>query len=131
MNRLWRVVDLLMVALFTLATLVQFNDPDPTRWIAMYGAVVLLSALVLTRWRLSPYLPGVLALISVGWALSIVVSGPGWSEYGHMFDAWEMNSLPIEEAREASGLLLAALWMAVLCYRAWRSESTPLPDAAR
>jgi hypothetical protein len=131
MNRLWRVVDLSMVALFALATLVQFNDPDPIRWIAIYGAVVLLSALVLTRRRLSPYLPGALALLSVGWALSIVVSGPGWSEYGHMFDAWEMKSLPIEEAREASGLLLAALWMAALSYRARRTESTFLPDTAR
>jgi hypothetical protein len=78
---------------------------------------------VVTRRRLPPYLPAALALLSLAWALSIVLIGPGLSEYGHMFDAWEMKSVPIEEAREASGLLLVALWMGVLYFRLRRTES--------
>ena len=30
-----------------------------------------------------------------------------------MFDAWEMKSPSVEEAREASGLLIVAAWMIV------------------
>jgi hypothetical protein len=37
-----------------------------------------------------------------------------------MFDAWEMKSLAVEEAREASGLVIVAAWMAVLLIRAGR-----------
>jgi len=38
-----------------------------------------------------------------------------------MFDAWEMKSPSVEEAREASGLLIVAAWMMVLFVRARRS----------
>jgi hypothetical protein len=36
-----------------------------------------------------------------------------------MFDAWEMKNTPIEEAREASGLFIVTMWMAVVAIRAW------------
>ena len=38
-----------------------------------------------------------------------------------MFDAWEMKSPSVEEAREASGLLIVAVWMIVLMIRARRA----------
>ena len=44
------------------------------------------------------------------------------STYAHMFDAWEMKSLPIEEAREASGLFIVLAWMAVPCALPRRSS---------
>jgi hypothetical protein len=31
-----------------------------------------------------------------------------------MFDAWEMQSSSVEEAREASGLVIIAAWMVVV-----------------
>jgi len=31
-----------------------------------------------------------------------------------VFDAWEMKSEPIEEAREASVLLIVSVWMAIV-----------------
>jgi hypothetical protein len=37
-----------------------------------------------------------------------------------MFDAWEMQSVNVEQAREATGLLIVAGWMAVLAVRAKR-----------
>ena len=39
------------------------------------------------------------------------------AQYSHMFDAWEMKSVSVEEAREATGLLIVAAWMAVLLVR--------------
>ena len=43
-----------------------------------------------------------------------MIGGPAAGAYSHMFDAWEMKSVPVEEAREATGLLIVAAWMAVL-----------------
>jgi hypothetical protein len=54
----------------------------------------------------------------------IAFGGPAASEYGHMFDAWEMKSPSVEEAREASGLILVAAWMAVLVIRGLRTASS-------
>ena len=39
---------------------------------------------------------------------------PGSETYTHMFDAWEMKSIAVEEAREASGLLIVGAWMLVV-----------------
>jgi hypothetical protein len=37
-----------------------------------------------------------------------------------MFDAWEMKSPSVEQAREASGLVIVGVWMIVLSIRARR-----------
>ena len=48
-------------------------------------------------------------------------SGTPFVLYEHMFDAWEMKNTAIEEAREASGLLIVAFWMAVIAVWSRRS----------
>jgi hypothetical protein len=116
-----RFLDLTMVLLFAFAAAVQFNDPDPIRWIAVYGAACALSLLALVRRRVPPVAAMVVFVIAIAWAALIGVGGPAASEYGHMFDAWEMKSPSVEEAREASGLLIVVAWMMVLFIRARRS----------
>jgi hypothetical protein len=60
---------------------------------------------------------GVIALIwGVYWSTGV----PGAATYAHMFDHWEMQSLPVVEARETSGLFIVAAWMAVLAVHGWR-----------
>ena len=111
-----------MAALFALAVIVQYNDPDPIRWMAIYGLAC--GAAAARAVRGSVPLAFVLAVgaIALAWGTAVVASGPGLGEYGHMFDAWEMKSLPTEEAREASGLFIVAFWMGVLAVSEWRSR---------
>jgi hypothetical protein len=116
-----RFLDLMMSSLFALAAAVQFNDPDPIRWITIYGAACALSLVVFFRRRLWPAAAVTVLVVAVGWAALIALGGPDVSEYRHMFDAWEMKSPSVEEAREASGLLIVAVWMIVLLIRARRS----------
>ena len=52
--------------------------------------------------------------VAIGWAATIAFGGPAASEYRHMFDAWEMKSVSVEEAREATGLLIVSAWMAAV-----------------
>lgn len=119
-----RILDLGVATLFAFAAIVQFNDPDPVRWVAIYVVVGVLSALAASARRVPAA-----AFVAVGaaallWAVFIMLGGPGASEYGHMFDAWEMKSTAVEEAREASGLLIVSTWMAVLTIRSARRART-------
>jgi hypothetical protein len=121
-----RFLDLTMATLFAFAAILQFNDPDPSRWIAIYATASVLSVLVgfnCPVWR--PAFVAV-AVIALAWAALIALAGPGASEYSHMFEAWEMKSPDVEEAREASGLVIVAAWMIVLCVR---GRGTPLVQA--
>ncbi len=109
-----------MALLFAFAAALQFNDPDPIRWIAIYIAACVLSIRAATRRRVSPAASLAVFAIASVWAALIAFGGPAASEYRHMFDAWEMTSPSVEEAREASGLLIVAAWMIVLFLRGVR-----------
>lgn len=113
-----------MASLFGFAAVVQFNDPDPIRWMAVYGAACALCVLSIVRGAVPPLLALAAAAAAFAWAVSIVAGGPGASEYGRMFDGWEMRSVPVEEAREATGLLLMAGWMTVLGSRGMRGRAS-------
>jgi len=116
-----RFLDLTMALLFAFAAVLQFNDPDPIQWIAIYAAACALSLVMFFRRRLTLAVPLAVFAIAMAWEALIAFGGPGASEYGHMFDAWEMKSPSVEEAREASGLLIVAAWMIVLMIRVRRS----------
>jgi hypothetical protein len=110
-----------MSLLFAFAAAVQVNDPDPIRWIAIYGAACALSLVVSFRRRPMPVAALAVLAAAMTWAALIAFGGPAASDYGHMFDTWEMKSPSVEEAREASGLLIVAVWMIVLLIRGRRS----------
>jgi hypothetical protein len=112
-----------MAALFGFAVAVQYNDPDPLVWMLLYGAASALSLYVARRGTIP--LVAVLALggLALVWGLALAAGVPDFDVYRHMFDAWEMKSAPIEEAREASGLFIVAAWMAVLGIHGWRQRS--------
>ena len=110
-----------MALLFAFAAAVQFNDPDPIRWIAIYTAACALSLVMFFKRRVPPAMVIAVLVIALAWAATIALGGPTASEYEHMFDAWEMKSPSVEEAREASGLLIVAVWMMVLTIRARRA----------
>jgi hypothetical protein len=110
----FRAASAVMAGLFLLAVVVQYNDPDPVRWMAIYGAAFVISAR--TGWARSVPrgFPFAVAAVAIAWAVSIATAGPRSSDYASMFAAWEMRSATIEEAREATGLLIVAAWMLVV-----------------
>lgn len=120
-----RYLDLIMALLFAFAAALQFNDPDPIQWIAIYTMACMLSLLMFFKRRVPPAMVIAVLVIAVVWAATIAFGGPAASEYEHMFDAWEMKSPSVEEAREASGLMIVAAWMIVLMIRGRRAEVRP------
>jgi hypothetical protein len=115
----FRVACALMFLLFAFSVYVQHNDPDPARWMAIYGAAALASALA--SWRPLPwYLTAALALLALVWSLLLALSAWGLTSFGEMFGSYKMKDLPAEEGREALGLAIVALWSGALSVRELR-----------
>jgi hypothetical protein len=109
-----------MAVLFGLAVLVQFNDPDPLRWMLMYGAACGVAVRAAFRGTAPLAVSLAVGVVAFSWAAVVMRDGPALDVYTRMFGSWEMKSLPIEEAREASGLLIVGIWTAVVASRSWR-----------
>ena len=134
-SRGWRAADAVMLLLFTLGAVVQLNDPDPLRWIAVYALAAAACLLSLLR-RMHPLPPALLCVVALAWAATLWPRVAGRVPFGEMFGAFEMRSVGIEESREMYGLLIIAAWMAVLALRARRgsrgrrnSSTAPTPPS--
>lgn len=106
-------VNTVMLLAFVGSAVVQWNDPDPVRWMLLYSSAAVACALHLfgvLPWRLAAAV-GVVALVwSAIWAPGVITNAP----IGQLFTTYQMMSPEIEEARELLGLLIVAGWMAVL-----------------
>jgi len=104
-------------ALFVFAALLQHNDPDPLRWIAIYLAACmscLVTAFGRTDWELSAATAGVALL----WALALLPEA--WHvPLTELFADWEMADARIEVAREMYGLLVVFAVCAPLARQQW------------
>jgi Transmembrane family 220, helix len=102
-----------MMVLFLFSVAVQYNDPDPLRWMAIYGAaaVACVSAL---RNSLHPAVSATIGVVALAWTVTLAPGVWGQVGFSELFQEFEMASPLIEEAREMGGLLIVAAWMAVL-----------------
>jgi transmembrane protein TMEM220 len=115
--------------LFLGCVAVQFNDPDPLRWMAIYGAAAVLSLAALRRGGI-PWIPtAVVGGIALAWMLSILPRVIGRVSLAELFGRFEMKTITIEEARECVGLGLVTAWMAVLAAVSLRARRGPAPTA--
>lgn len=138
MTKAWRAADAVMLLLFLFGAAVQFNDPDPVRWIAIYGLAAVACLLSLMR-RLRWPFPALLCAVCLVWAATLAPRVLGRVPFGDMFGAFEMRNVGIEESREMYGLTIIAAWMAALAVRerldrrSWsgRQESRPVGRSTR
>jgi transmembrane protein TMEM220 len=115
----WTCVVMALVLLCFAA--VQYNDPDPVRWMAIYGAACLASALAAFRLR-SAWLPAaVVGAVALAWAAYWCQGVIGRHvDMGEVFAVTRMIDTSVEETRETLGLLIVAVWMAVVAVRGRR-----------
>jgi hypothetical protein len=105
-----KAFNLILALIFALFAALQFNDPDPWGWVALYGWVAAVSALAAFG-RRYPW------LVYLGLAACLIwlaVLAPGfiaWIQMGMPSIAGSMKAEAphIELAREFLGLVLAAL----------------------
>lgn len=118
----FRALNAVMALLFLVAVVVQYNDPDPIRWMATYGAACIASLMVARRRPVHPAILLAVAAVALVWSVAIIFGGPRATDYRYMFDEWEMQSLNVEAAREATGLLIVVAWMTVFVIRGKRAN---------
>ena len=109
-----RIANSVMFLVFLLCVAVQYNDPDPARWMTIYGLAA--AACVLYRFRRLRWLfPAAVGAGALVWAALIVVHLVGKSiPMQEVFGTMRMTTEPVEEAREMGGLLIVSFWMVVL-----------------
>ncbi len=108
----FRLLSALAIALFCLASAVQWNDPDPLRWAALYAAAAVVTARVV--WGgMGAVIPAALGAIALVWAVALLPAAMR-SSFPELFRTWQMMGPAVEVGREALGLLIVAVWMGVL-----------------
>lgn len=119
-RRGFRAVNALAAAAFLGFAAVQWNDPDPLRWIALYLAAALACALAVMG-RLRWPLPALVAAAALAWMGVWAPRVAGQVDWGQAFaHAGMSGDVKEEEARELGGLLVTAAWCAMLAATAAR-----------
>ena len=110
------VFNTLFLAVYLLSAAVQYNDPDPVRWMLVYLAAALMCILQY-RGKRQRLLPMLLLAVSLLWMGSLLPSFVGQATPAEIFASITMQTRAVEEAREFGGLLLVALWAGILGLR--------------
>jgi len=128
-----RVLQWVMAAAFALSVAVQYNDPDPLVWMAIYGAAMGVAIWAALRPR--SYLwwvPAAVGVVAMVWAADLLPQVAGRVRIPELFASWEMKNARVEVAREDGGLLIVAFWMAVTTLVAlFRRKPTAVPGVPR
>jgi hypothetical protein len=118
-----RFANAMMLLAFAFSMVVQVNDPDPWRWIALYGAAAIVCGFALMR-RASARVAAAVAVTAAAWAATIAPRVVGRVPFSSMFAEFEMKDAGVEESREMYGLLLIAAWMAVVALASRRKPDS-------
>ncbi len=115
-------IGLIFAILFFLFAGLQYNDPDPWSWIAIYGIVSLVSLL---QWK-NKITDNFLLLFALGFMAAALSYAPeiiSWAEKGFPNIAGEMKTENphIELVRETLGLAIASMALFYL-YKIGRSK---------
>jgi Transmembrane family 220, helix len=103
----------LMVALFGLSAVLQYNDPDPLPWIAIYAAAA--AACVLWGRRRATWpLAAPVAVIAAVWAALLMPEVLGHISPSDLFLRMNEKGGRVEIGREIGGLAIVLAWMVVL-----------------
>lgn len=99
-----------MAALLGVCVVLQYNDPDPVRWMVMYGAGAVVSALLPFKKPLAGL--GILVgLIAAAWAIYLIQSVWGVIALSDLPNKMSEKGGAVEAGREAGGLVIEAVWL--------------------
>ena len=120
-----RVLNRLVAVAFVLCILLQLNDPDPGLWMFTYS-VPLLGCILWEKGSLGRIQSGVVSILALLAACFLVRSIPASASLAEALSGWQMGDGHAEVLRESGGLVLVAVWMAVLTkVRPTKAPGTP------
>ena len=127
---LMRGGSILFGVLFLAGAAVQYNDPDPLRWVAVYLAAAIVCGLRWIGHRRAWMIATIEAIVCLVWTLVLLPSIVGQVSLADLFQEMEPNGGPIESGRELGGLLIIGAWMTAVAFeRFLRPSETRLADS--
>jgi hypothetical protein len=99
-----------MAALFAVCVALPYNDPDPIRWMAIYGVGALVAALIPIKKPVAG-LGVLLGLVALAWALYLVHATWGVIALSDLTNKMSEKGGAVEEGREAGGLAIMGAWL--------------------
>lgn len=106
----FRWLAYLMAALLATCVVLQYNDPDPLRWMVIYGAGVVISVLLPAR-RAAAVPGAVMAALALAWAAYLVYDTWGVIAVSDLTSKMSEKGGAVEEGREAGGLAIQGVWL--------------------
>ena len=96
--------------MFAVCVALQYNDPDPIRWMLVYGAAMVVAALLPAKKNLVPigYIVAVFALV---WSAILLHEVWGRMEVKDLVEKMSEKGGAVEEGRESGGLAIAGAWL--------------------
>jgi len=123
-----KTANWVMAIVFMLCVAVQYNDPDPVRWMTIYG-LAFAACLLFVSGKLRWPFPAAVGAAALLWAATIGPRVIGKNvPMNEVFGTMRMISEPVEESREMGGLLIVATWMLVLLLAMRKQISQPVPS---
>ena len=114
-----RTVSAAMGAVFLVAAVSLYNDPDPLAWMGIYGAAAV-TAFMGALDRLPRWLPVGVGIVAVVWAGRLLPQMAGHVPLAELVRELEAQTPLIQEGRAALGLIVIAIWMGALAFHAAR-----------
>jgi hypothetical protein len=112
----------LMAALFAICVALQYNDPDPIRWMAIYGAAMIVS--IALPFRKTVAFAGIaVGLVAAVWGILLLTGVWGKMGFSDLWLKMSEKGGAVEEGRESGGLLIEAVWLLLAsAFRATRPD---------
>lgn len=108
---IFAVVAALMLIFFVYAAGVNVNDPDPVRWVSIYGLCAVFSGFAIFHHFHWVTIPAALAYAT---GTYYWMPKQPLQDKKLFFSDWSMVNMGVEEWRETGGLLICAVWCAIL-----------------
>lgn len=111
----FRAINAGMGILFLISAVIQFNDPDPARWIVLWAAAAV-ACWFRGRVRWDWLLAGAVCAAALLWAGLLAPAALPGLQLGDLAMKMKAETPQIELGRELLGLLIVAVWMAILVF---------------
>jgi hypothetical protein len=117
----FKAVSWAMAGLLFLCVALQYNDPDPIRWMLMYGAGAVASVLLPIK-KPAAALALLVGMVTLAWAFYLIHSVWGLIGISDLTNKMSEKGGAVEVGREAGGLLIQGVWlMLAAAYRGARA----------
>ena len=99
-----------MAGVLFVCVALQHNDPDPIRWMVMYGAGAAASV-VLPIKKAAAAIALIVGLLAAVWAATLIYQVWGTIEVSDLTTKMSEKGGAVEVGREAGGLVIEAVWL--------------------